>query len=132
MWGDYLRFMFSSFHTAEFIIMISLIIIDIITGIIITIAGKCKHVDTSKISSNFFITGIYYKIFNIVIYLMGVVFSFYTKQDIIREFIIISLIAYESISILENFNILGAPFPEPFRKFLSMFSKKDGDKTNDD
>lgn len=131
MWSDYLHFMFSSFHTAEFIILISLIIIDIITGLIITIAGKCKHIDTSKISSKFFIKGIYYKIFNIVIYFMGVCFSFYTKQDIIKEFVIISLIAYESISILENFNILGAPFPEPFKKFLNLFSKKDGG-TNDD
>lgn len=123
MWFDYLNFLFGAFHTPQFIVFISLIIIDIITGIIVTIAKKSNHVEDSKISSRFFINGIYYKIFNIVIYFIGVIFSYFTKQDIIENFVIYSIISYEIISILENFNVMGAKFPEPFKKFLDMFSK---------
>lgn len=128
MWIDYFKFLVDSFHTPQFIIFISLIIIDIITGIVVTIAKKSNHVEGSKISSRFFITGIYYKIFNIIIYIIGVIFSFFTQQDIIEQFVIYSIISYEIISILENFNIMGAKFPEPLKKFLDIFSKGDGDK----
>ena len=123
MWTDYFNFLVGSFHTPQFIVFISLIIIDIITGIVVTVAKKSNHVDDSKISSRFFINGIYYKIFNIVIYFIGVIFSYFTKQDIIENFVIYSIISYEIISILENFNIMGAKFPEPFKKFLDIFSK---------
>lgn len=120
--------MIKAFNSVEFIVLISLIIVDIITGLIVTIAKKSGKVEGSKIESKFFLKGLYFKLLNICIFIIGAIFSFFTKQPVIEEFIIFALIGYESISILENFNLLNAPFPEKFKKFLSMFSdKKEGD-----
>lgn len=120
--------MVKAFNSLEFIVLISMIIIDIITGLIVTIAKKSGKVAESKIESKFFLKGLYFKLLNICIFIMGAIFSFFSHQPIIEEFIIYSLIGYEAISILENFKLLNAPFPEKFKKFLDMFSdKKEGD-----
>lgn len=127
LWGEFIEYLIKSFNSPLFIVVISLIIIDVVTGVIVATLQKSGHTLHGSIESGHFIKGIYRKVLNILVYTLGVIFTFYTKQSTIEMFTAYAVITYEGISIIENFYLLGAPFPKKLKELFEVFKEQSGD-----
>lgn len=132
MWIDFLHYLISNFNNPVFIVLMCLISTDVIAGLIVAIYQKSNHSLHGGVESSHFIKGIWRKVLNILIYTLGIAFSFYTGQAAVYTFVSCAVIGYEGISIIENFTILGMPFPKKLKELLEVFKEKGGDGKNDD
>lgn len=131
MWSTFLLQLVKSFHSPLFITLISLIIIDVICGCIVAVMQKSGHSLHGSVESSHFIKGIWRKILNILIFFIGAVLSFATKQTAVENFAGYAVVAYEGISIIENFALMGVPFPKQLKKIFDVFKSKSGDENDD-
>ena len=95
--------------------LLVLIVIDYITGI-------CKGVIQKKLSSKISAKGIIKKFGYIVIIILATLFDRLVSDDnmAIRTMMIYFFIANESLSILENWAVIGLPLP---KKIFDIFEK---------
>lgn len=95
--------------------LLVLIVIDYITGI-------CKGVIQKKLSSKISAKGIIKKFGYIVIIILATLFDRLVSDDnmAIRTIMIYFFIANESLSILENWAVIGLPLP---KKIFDIFEK---------
>lgn len=126
LWVEFLHYLISNFNNAIFIVLMCLISTDVIAGLIVAIYQKSNHSLHGGVESSHFIKGIWRKVLNILIYTLGVAFSFYTGQQAVYTFVSCAVIGYEGISIIENFTILGMPFPKKLKELLEVFKEKGG------
>lgn len=132
LWLEFLRYLISNFNNAVFIVFMCLICTDVIAGLIVAIYQKSNHSLHGGVESSHFIKGVWRKVLNILIYTLGVAFSFYTGQQAVYTFVSCAVIGYEGISVIENFTVLGMPFPKKLKELLEVFKEKGGDGENDD
>ena len=127
LWIEFLKYLISNFNNAVFIVLMCLICTDVIAGLRVAIYQKSNHSLHGGVESSYFIKGIWRKVLNILIYTLGVAFSFYTGQQAVYTFVSCAVIGYEGISVIENFTILGMPFPKKLKELLEVFKEKGGD-----
>lgn len=123
--------------TAALTILIIMMTVDYVTGVLVAVTGKSPHTEGGGLSSKIGFVGLAKKGFIMLIVLVA------TQLDkaigntamVFQTAAVFYYIANEGLSILENADLMGVPFPEFMRKRLeSMREEKDkppDDETDD-
>ena len=116
---DLLRFQMSDLLTSPlYHLLLWLIVFDIVAGYIK--AFKTKSFDSKTSTTGWLKNGL-------VIMMMTVigVYSRVLDYQFISQFICMGLIGSYGISLLENLDAIGVPYPASFRKFFKQMQDKD-------
>ncbi len=105
-------------------ILISLIILDYLTGVTVAIINK-------KLNSDVGFKGLAKKMMIFALVYLAVLVSNATNIDFIRMLVIMFYIANEGISVLENAGKLGVPYPVKLKEILEQLKKSTEDKGDD-
>lgn len=112
--------------------LITVIILDILTGIIKAILMRSNKSDSGGLSSNSMFRGGIKKLFILLMVALGTVLDSIISPDnvFIRVMVVSYYIANESLSILENVGACGLPLPKVLYHILDSL-KNSGDKMDD-
>lgn len=105
-------------------VLMSLICSDLVAGLAVAIMQKSGHSLHGGVESAHFIRGIWRKVLNLCLYIVGITLSYYTGSTSIQIIVTYSIVGYEGISLFENFILLGIPFPEKLKKIFEIFKSK--------
>ena len=106
-------------------------LIDLVTGVSVALIFHRSPKNTNgKVESKQFLKGVVKKI--TIITLVGVahVLDMVLTTDFIRTAVVITFIANETISIIENAGLMGIPIPSALKNALELLTKKE-DKNNE-
>lgn len=123
--GSMLTYLFGGADTM-FIVLCVFLAFDYISGIIV--AGVFKNstkTESGKLNSIVSFKGIVKKVY--VVFLVGVANMLDTVlgTDFIRGGVIVSFIANESISIIENAGLMGIPIPKALQKAIEILNERE-------
>lgn len=105
--------------------------LDYLTGLIIAgVFNKSKKSKTGKLSSNECWKGLCKKGISLCFVLVGHRLDLMLGTDYVREFVAISFIVTELISLVENAGIMGVPIPKVIMNVIDILNKKVGDDDN--
>lgn len=101
------------------IALVIFMVIDYITGVLCAIVDKA-------VDSSIGAIGIVKKVGILLLVIVGNVLDVYVLKQgsICRSMIVFFYLSNEGISILENYNRLGLPFPEKLKKVLAQLTEK--------
>ena len=118
--------------TDELMILLLLIIIDLITGTLVSaVWHKSSKTKSGKISSRAMFKGIVKKILTLVIVVIAYQLDILLKVNIIRYIVIITLIIEEIISIIETITLTGLKVPAIISKGLDILERRLTDEFSD-
>lgn len=103
------------------------IVFDIICGWIVAIFHKSKKTTTGGLSSKVNFEGIVKKVLIIMCVAMGYRFDILLNVEYIRTAVCVAFIINETLSIIENFTLMGVKMPEIITKTLDVLK---GDNNN--
>lgn len=126
---QYLLYLQAQANNGSFYVLLVIMVIDVITGVILATARKSDNTLNGRLESRQLIKGIYRKMGEILIYLLGVTISFFTNENAVAYLTIAGIISHESLSVLENLALLNVPIPQKLKDILEVIKK--GGKNND-
>ena len=105
--------------------------LDYLTGLIIAgVFNKSKKSKTGKLNSNECWKGICKKGISLCFVLVGHRIDLMLGTDYVRDFVAISFIVTELISLVENAGIMGVPIPKVIMNVIDILNKKVGEDNN--
>lgn len=111
--------------TDELKILLLLMIIDLITGTLVSaVWHKSNKTKSGKLSSRVMFKGIVKKLLTLVIVVIAYQLDILLNIDMIRHIVIISLIIEEVISVMETIAITGKKIPAIITKALDVLEKE--------
>lgn len=116
--------------TDELMILLMLMIIDLITGTIVSaVWHKSSKTKSGKLSSKVMFKGIVKKILTLVIVVIAYQLDILLNTNMIRYIVIITLIIEEILSIIETITLTGLKVPTILTKALDVLERsvKDDD-----
>ena len=114
--------------TDELMILLLLMIIDLITGTLVSaIWHKSSKTKSGKLSSRVMFKGIVKKILTLVIVVIAYQLDILLNIDMIRYIVIISLIIEEVLSIIETIALTGIQVPTIISKGLDILERRISD-----
>lgn len=116
--------------TDELIILLMLMVIDLITGTIVSaVWHKSSKTKSGKLSSRVMFKGIVKKILTLVIVVIAYQLDILLNINMIRYIVIITLIIEEILSIIETITLTGLKVPTIITKALDVLERsvKDDD-----
>lgn len=104
--------------TGALIALLVFMVIDYITGVLVAIT---RH----RVNSNVGAMGIVKKACMLLVVIIGNVIDVYVlqTQGVCKNIVIFFYLSNEGISICENYNKLGLPFPEKLKKVLEQLTR---------
>ena len=109
----------------ELMILLLLMIIDLITGTLVSaVWHKSSKTKSGKLSSRVMFKGIVKKLLTLVIVVISYQLDILLNIDMIRHIVIISLIIEEIISIIETIALTGKKVPTIITKALDVLEKE--------
>lgn len=105
------------------------IVFDIICGWIVAIFHKSKKTSTGGLSSKVNFEGIVKKVLIIMCVAMGYRFDILLNVEYIRTAVCVAFIINETLSIIENFSLMGVKMPNIITKVLDIL-KEDNNNAN--
>lgn len=118
--------------TDELMILLMLMIIDLITGTIVSaVWHKSSKTKSGKLSSRVMFKGIVKKILTLVIVVIAYQLDILLKVNIIRYIVIITLIIEEILSIIETITLTGLKVPAIITKGLDILERRLADEFSD-
>lgn len=99
------------------IVMIVFIALDVVTGVL-------KAIVEGKLNSTKLKEGIFHKILEVIVIIVGVFLDFLLEVNYIANSVTIALVGMEGISILENIGNY-IPLPDVLRKVIEQLSQND-------
>ena len=111
-------------------VMLALMAIDYITGLVIGWVGKSPKTDSGHLSSAVGWAGLAKKAGELLAVIVGVLLDMLAAEQLglqaamFRTGMILSIVATEGISVLENLGILGVPLPAFVVKALEQLREK--------
>lgn len=96
------------------------IVFDIICGWIVAIFHKSKKTNTGGLSSKANFEGLIKKVLIIMCVAMGHRFDILLNVEYIRTAVCVAFIINETLSIIENFSLMGVKMPEIITKTLDI------------
>lgn len=106
-------------------VLVILMAADYITGILVAaVFNKSKKSTTGKLDSKAGFKGLCKKGMILIIVLVAHLLDEVSGTDVIRNTAIIAYIANETISIIENADLMGVPIPSIIRKALELMQNK--------
>lgn len=124
---DLLFYLRDIVQTPVFYILLTVIIIDLILGILTGVFLKSKKTEHGAVESRFMIKGIVQKVGVILLYLFCVVLDYYLNEKYISTFVTSFIIGTEGFSILENLALCGVPIPEKLKNIIEVLKKGGGE-----
>lgn len=114
--------------TDELMILLLLMIIDLITGTLVSaIWHKSSKTKSGKLSSRVMFKGIAKKLLSIVIVVIAYQLDILLNIDMIRYIVIITLIIEEILSIIETITLTGFKVPTIISKSLDILERRISD-----
>lgn len=114
--------------TDELMILLMLMVIDLITGTLVSaIWHKSSKTKSGKLSSRAMFKGIVKKLLTLVIVVIAYQLDLLLNIDIIRYIVIISLIIEEILSIIETIALTGIQVPAIISKGLDILERRISD-----
>ena len=111
--------------TDELMILLLLMIIDLITGTLVSaIWHKSSKTKSGKLSSRVMFKGIVKKILTLVIVVIAYQLDILLNIDMIRYIVIISLIIEEVLSVIETIALTGIQVPTIISKGLDIVERR--------
>ena len=113
-------------------VLIAMMAVDYISGL--TVAGvwhRSGKSETGALDSRAGFKGLVKKVFTILLVWIGVLLDKALGTAYVRTAIIIFFIGNEGLSLLENFGLMGVPYPEFLRKALEALREKGDGKDKD-
>ena len=111
--------------------LLILMVLDYITGLIIAgVFKKSKKSKSGKLSSNECWKGLCKKGVTLCFVLIGHRIDLMLGTDYVRDFVAISFIVAELISLVENAGIMGIPIPKVITNVIDILNKKVGGDDN--
>ena len=118
--------------TDELKILLMLMVIDLITGTLVSaVWHKSSKTKSGKLSSRAMFKGIVKKILTLVIVVIAYQLDILLNIDIIRYIVIISLIIEEILSIIETIALTGIKVPTIITKGLDILERRLADELPD-
>lgn len=118
--------------TDELIILLMLMVIDLITGTLVSaVWHKSSKTKSGKLSSRVMFKGIVKKILTLVIVVIAYQLDILLKVNIIRYIVIITLIIEEILSIIETITLTGLKVPTIITKGLDILERRLTDEFSD-
>ncbi len=109
--------------------LIIFMVADYITGIIVAgVFHKSKKSESGSLKSVAGWKGLCKKGANLLIVLIACRLDIMGNTNYIRDAVVIALCINESISLLENFGLMGVPIPSVIRKALDVLKQEDNNK----
>ena len=114
--------------TDELMILLLLMVIDLITGTLVSaIWHKSSKTKSGKLSSRVMFKGIVKKILTLVIVVIAYQLDILLNIDMIRYIVIISLIIEEVLSVIETIALTGIQVPTIISKGLDILERRISD-----
>ena len=114
--------------TDELMILLLLMVIDLITGTLVSaIWHKSSKTKSGKLSSRVMIKGIVKKLLTLVIVVIAYQLDILLNIDMIRYIVIISLIIEEVLSVIETIALTGIQVPTIISKGLDILERRISD-----
>lgn len=111
--------------TDELMILLMLMIIDLITGTLVSaVWHKSSKTKSGKLSSRAMFKGIVKKILTLVIVVIAYQLDILLKVNMIRYIVIITLIIEEILSIIETITLTGLKVPAIISKGLDILERR--------
>lgn len=111
--------------TNELMILLMLMVIDLITGTIVSaVWHKSSKTKSGKLSSRVMFKGIVKKILTLVIVVIAYQLDILLGINIIRYIVIITLIIEEILSIIETITLTGLKVPAIISKALDILERR--------
>lgn len=118
--------------TDELMILLMLMIIDLITGTLVSaVWHKSSKTKSGKLSSRVMFKGIVKKILTIVIVVIAYQLDILLGINVIRYIVIITLIIEEILSIIETITLTGLKVPAIITKALDVLERSVKDELSD-
>lgn len=118
--------------TDELMILLMLMVIDLITGTLVSaVWHKSSKTKSGKLSSRVMFKGIVKKILTLVIVVISYQLDILLKVNIIRYIVIITLIIEEILSIIETITLTGLKVPAIISKGLDILERRLTDEFSD-
>ena len=118
--------------TDELIILLMLMVIDLITGTLVSaVWHKSSKTKSGKLSSRAMFKGIAKKLLTLVIVVIAYQLDILLNIDIIRYIVIISLIIEEILAIIETIALTGIRVPAIITKGLDILERRLADELSD-
>ena len=103
-------------------------IIDYLTGLAVAgIFSKSMKTETGKLNSAVGFKGICKKCMIFVFVIIGHQLDILLQIDYVQNLVIISFIANELLSIVENAGLMGVPVPAVISKAIDLLNRKEGE-----
>ena len=111
--------------TDELLILLMLMVIDLITGTLVSaVWHKSSKTKSGKLSSRVMFKGIVKKILTLVIVIIAYQLDILLNINVIRHIAIISLIIEEILSIIETITLTGFKVPVIISKALDILERR--------
>lgn len=118
--------------TDELMILLMLMVIDLITGTLVSaVWHKSNKTKSGKLSSRVMFKGIVKKILTLVIVVIAYQLDILLGINIIRYIVIITLIIEEILSIIETITLTGLKVPAIITKALDVLERSVKDEFSD-
>lgn len=118
--------------TDELMILLMLMIIDLITGVLVSaVWHKSSKTKSGKLSSRVMFKGIVKKILTLVIVVIAYQLDILLGINVIRYIVIITLIIEEILSIIETITLTGLKVPTIITKALDVLERSVKDEFSD-
>lgn len=118
--------------TDELMILLMLMIIDLITGTLVSaVWHKSSKTKSGKLSSRVMFKGIVKKILTLVIVVIAYQLDILLGINVIRYIVIITLIIEEILSIIETITLTGLKVPAIITKALDVLERSVKDEFSD-
>lgn len=118
--------------TDELMILLMLMVIDLITGTIVSaVWHKSSKTKSGKLSSSVMFKGIIKKILTLVIVVIAYQLDILLNINMIRYIVIITLIIEEILSIIETITLTGLKVPAIIAKALDVLERSVKDEFTD-
>ena len=105
--------------------------IDVVTGVVAAAMSKSKHSDSGALNSSAGWTGLAKKFCILLMVVVGVRIDLLLGTTYIRDTVCISFCLNELLSIVENTNLMGIPYPDVIKKAIDVLQTK-VDRTKDE
>ena len=112
-------------------VLVVMMVIDYVSGLVVAAMGKSTKTDYGGLSSKVGFIGLAKKGLMLAVVLMAATLDEAMGTAVCRDTACWFYIANEGISVLENLNLVGVPFPEKIRALLGA-RMEEADKTEED
>ena len=108
--------------------LLTFMIIDYLTGLAVAgIFSKSTKTETGKLNSTIGFKGLCKKCMIFVFVIIGYQLDKLLQIDYVQNLVIISFIANELLSIIENAGLMGVPVPAVISKAIDLLNRKESD-----